>query len=178
MTIRTDSPKPAAAAAQGATPLTPEQIIEHLRIVRDHVPDFGPLPPPESVAMRNVARVHPEMIHAAIHTVGAAAGVMATIGRGVEELRQEEADVGRWRAVEAELEALLSGVKASNLARRHRLGLTTLQTYHITRQLVRQKEHADLLPHVQAMRRANRFGRRRREADVPPPFPAPVTQSA
>jgi hypothetical protein len=175
MTIKTDLPKAAAVAADGTTPFTPEQIVEQLRMLRQHVPDFGPLPVPESVALRNVARTNAEMTHAAINTIGAAPHLVPTIGRGVEELRAEEGDVGRWRAVEDELAAMLSGVKAANLARRHRLGLATLMTYHITRQLVRKKEHADLLPHVQAMRRANRFGRRHRADAAAPPAEPPKT---
>jgi len=61
---------------------------------------------------------------------------------------------------------MLRGVAAANLSRRHRVGLITLQTYSISRQLVRKKAHADLLPHVDGMRRLNKFaanaGRRRR----------------
>jgi hypothetical protein len=172
MTIRTDTPKPAAIAVEGTMPFTPEQIIEQLRILRAHVPDFGPLPVSEAAALTNVARINAEMIHAAIHTVGAAPSLTANIGRGVDDLRADEADVGRWRAVEAELETFLRGVKAANLSRRHRLGLAALQTYNISRQLVRRKEHADLLPHVEAMRRANRFGRRRRDTAETPAVPA------
>ena len=61
---------------------------------------------------------------------------------------------------------MLRGVAAANLSRRHRVGLITLQTYSISRQLVRKKAHANLLPHVDGMRHLNKFaansGRRRR----------------
>jgi len=46
----------------------------------------------------------------------------------------------------------LKGVGATNLVRRHRVGLAALQTYSISRQLIRQKEHVGLLPHVQGMK--------------------------
>lgn len=178
MSIKTMTPKPAAIAAEGIAPFTPEQIVEQLRVLRNHVPDFGPLAVPEAVALHNVARINPDMIHAAINTVGASPNLERSVGRSVDALRAEEADVGRWRAVEAELQALLSGVVAANLFRRYRLGLTALQTYNISRQLVREKEHADLLPHVDNMRRANRFGRRRRrEAAEPPAAPAITPQN-
>ena len=70
-----------------------------------------------------------------------------------DEVLIERDDTGRWSAVEDELRAMLQGVAAANLSRRHRVGLITLQTYSISRQLVRNKAHADLLPHVDGMRR-------------------------
>jgi hypothetical protein len=59
--------------------------------------------------------------------------------------------------------------------RRHRVGLASLQSYNISRQLVRHQDHSDLLPHVHEMKRLNRFGRRRRNASSPAPEPAPQT---
>jgi hypothetical protein len=97
-----------------------------------------------------------------------------------ETLWQDTDDSTRWTAVEDELRALLKGVAAGNLTRRHRLGLTALQVYSICRQLVRKPEHADLLPHVAEMRRHNRFGRKRRSEQPdgeqqPQPQPKPLT---
>jgi len=72
--------------------------------------------------------------------------------------------------------ALLKGIVAANLIRRHRIGLVTLQTYNICRQLVRKKDHSNLLPHVEMMKRLNKFGRKR--VKTPPPEPHPATASA
>jgi hypothetical protein len=69
------------------------------------------------------------------------------------------------------------GVAAANLSRRYRLGITALQTYAIARQLVRQSEHADLMPHVEAMKRASKFGRRRRAQAAEQAPTQPVVQS-
>ena len=175
MTINTSSTQPAKIAADGATPLTPEQILEQIRVLRLHVPDFGPLATSDSRSLHTVARVPADMIQEAVNTIGASRAVEAVIGKTPEELLSEQDEAARWSAVESELRTMLSGVAAANLSRRYRLGLTALQTYNITRQLVRQKEHADLLPHFDSMRKLNRFGRgRRRPAAVPPPVPAPV----
>ena len=46
----------------------------------------------------------------------------------------------RWTGVEDELRAMLNGVAAANLVRRHRIGHTALQTYNICRQSARQKK--------------------------------------
>lgn len=167
----------------GAEPLTPEQFVEHLRMLRQHVPDFGPLPKVSANALRAAARVPTEFVLASINTVGASKPIAAAISNDSAALLGEREDAARWSAVEDELRTLLEGVAAANLARRHRIGLATLQTYSIARQLVRRKDHADLLPHVENMRRANPFGRRRPAAPpdakapakpAPSPGPAPV----
>lgn len=172
--IKTSNPRIPAVTADGTTPLTPEQIVEHLRMLRGHVPDFGPLPTPTAAALRTTAAIPAELILASINTVGASEHLAAAITSDAPTLLSEREDIGRWSAVEDELRAMLDGVAAANLARRHRLGLAALQTYSIARQLARRKEHADLLPHIENMRRANRFGRRRPKQDAKPPQPGPV----
>lgn len=173
MTINVVLSKPAAVTADGQEPLTPEQIVEHLRMLRQHVPDFGPLSVPNAAALRQTAHVDADFTQEAINTIGASPPVADALRRKPETVAAERDDVSRWSAVEAELRAMLEGVAAANLSRRHRVGLTTLQTYSIARQLARRPDNADLLPHVAAMRRCNKFGRRRRVAQ--PVAPAPPT---
>lgn len=175
--IKTLDPKVPAIAAAGITPLTTEQIIDHIRIVRDHVPDFGPLSIPAAKSLRTMASLPAPFVQAALNTVGASKPIADAITSDVAALQAEAVDVARWSAVEVELRALLEGVAAANLARRHRLGLAALQAYQIARQLVRRKAHADLLPFVEEMRRANRLGRKRKAKDpASPADPAPVVQ--
>jgi len=107
-------------------------------------------------------------------TVGTSKPIAAAISTDHAVLISEREDAARWSAVEDELGTLLAGVAAANLGRRHRIGLAALQIYSISRQLVRRKENADLLPHVDNMRRANLFGRRR-PAAPDPKAPAPVS---
>jgi hypothetical protein len=124
----------------------PETIVEQLRALRDHV--------------------RCRLVQASINAVTESAGVAGVLGRSAADLRQETVDADRWTAVEDELRAMLNGVAAANLVRRHRIGLTALQTYNICRQLVRQKEHAALLPHVQGMKRLNKFGKKRAKTPI------------
>jgi hypothetical protein len=77
-------------------------------------------------------------VNASINAVGASAVVANAVGSTPEALRQEAADTARWTAVEDELRAMLKGVAETNLARRHRVGLTSLQAYGISRMLVRK----------------------------------------
>jgi hypothetical protein len=179
MTTRKSSiPQAAGVEAEGNVPLTPEQIVEQLRSLRQHIPDFGPLSPADALSRRRAANVHVELVKGAINSVGASSYLEGAIGKGAEVLRVEKADEARWSAVEDELATMHKGVAAANLSRRYRLGITALQTYAIARQLVRQEEHADLLPHVEAMKRASKFGRRRRvqAPAVQPDSPAPAKQ--
>jgi hypothetical protein len=76
-------------------------------------------------------------------------------------MQQAATEVQQWTVVEDELRAMLKGVAAANLTRRHRIGRAALQAYGITRMLVRDPDNADLLPHFAEMKRLNRFGRGR-----------------
>jgi hypothetical protein len=173
MSSKSSIQKPAAVAATGVEPLTPEQIVEQLRILRAHIPDFGPMDTPDAATLRRTASVRDELIQSATNAAGASPEVVQAIGKDADVMRAERLDVGRWSAVQDELLAMYKGVAAANLVRRHRLGISTLQTYFITQQLVRQREHAHLLPHVAEMRRVSKFGRRRQPQAEPPVTPAP-----
>jgi len=155
---------------------TPEALVEQFRAVRRQIPDYMQLTRSSIAFLTRAASVDPAFVHATINTAGACRTMESALGRTAAELRQESDDIGRWSAVEDELKALLKGLQAANLIRRHRVGRTALQTYNISRQLTRQPEHADLLPHIAEMKRLNRFGRRPKakpeapSPDVPPTF--------
>jgi hypothetical protein len=159
-------PEPAA--------VTPEAIVEQLRAVRQLIPEYTQLAIPDAKAIHRVAHLNPAFIDSAINAVGASQVVQSAVGRNDASLREENDQAGRWTAVEDELRAMLKGVVAANLIRRHRVGLAALQAYSISRQLIRKEDHADLLPHVQGMRRLSKFGRKRKAAQPgPQPQPAP-----
>ena len=155
-------------------PITPDELVDTLRALRDRIPDYVQLPIPDAKSVRAVASLSPEFKLAAINAVGASPLVTEAIGLSAEELRQLHEEAGRWSAVADELRAILQGVVASILTRRHRVGLASLQTYSITRQLVRHDDHSDLLPHLQEMKRVNRLGRHRRKTATPLPAPQPT----
>ena len=163
-----------AGTQEPASVVTPDAIVEQLRAIRQQIPEYTQLPIPDAKAMRRVAHINPDFIDAAINAIGASGTVQNAVGRNEINLRDEQNNASRWTAVEDELRAMLRGVVAANLIRRHRVGLTVLQAYNISRQLVRQKEHADLLPHVQGMRRMNKFGRKRKPIAQTSAEPAPA----
>jgi hypothetical protein len=152
--------------------LTPEELVETLRTLRVRIPEYLQLPIPDAKSVRALASLDPQFRQAAFNAVGASELVAKAVGLTADELRRINEDADRWSAAADELRALLQGVVAAILTRRHRVGLASLQTYNITRQLVRHEDHSDLLPHLYEMKRLNRFGRRRRKAS-PEPAPAP-----
>ena len=151
----------------------PEEIIQQLRTLQQHVPDYAPLPTVAAGSLQAVASVSDDMVQAGISALGASTSLSSALGHDSETTRLERDDISRWRAVEDELRTTLQGVTAGNLKRRHRLGLTTLQTYSIARQLIRHPQHANLIPHVNTMRRLNKMGRRKLETTPETPTPNP-----
>jgi hypothetical protein len=141
------------------SPVKPESVVEQLRALRQQIPSYSQLTTAETQSLRAVAGADPAFVHASINAIGASPGVEAAIGITSDALRLETDEAVRWSAVEDELRAMLKGVIAANLTRRHRIGTFALQAYGISRMLVRRAENADLLPHLAEMKRLNRFGR-------------------
>jgi hypothetical protein len=160
------------------SPPGPLEMVEVFRIMREYIPHFGPKGESEMVQLRGAAFLDQRFVQTSINTVGASTNVEHMIGRSSSELRQETQDVARWSEVETELQVTLKGVSAANLVRKHRIGLTALQTYNVARQLVRSQDHAHLLPYVAEMKRLNRFGRKHpsRAATPTSPETEPATE--
>jgi hypothetical protein len=163
----------AAEPAPGSQPLEPEAIAEQIRALRSHVPEYVHLPTASVRALRGAASVNPDFVQAAINAAGAASGIPTLLGQTPPELRQQTEEAARWTVVEDEARALLQGIATGNVVRRHRIGLTALQTYGVVRQLARKPEFQFLLPHLQEMKRKNKFGGKKAAA---PATPQPPTQ--
>lgn len=155
---------------------TPEEVVRQLRALREQIPEFVLMQRADTVSLVRVAHIDPAFIQTTINAVGASPPLQSLVGQSPEELQQETEIVARWSAVLDELDALRNGMNAALTVRRHRIGLTALQTYKVSQQLVRKKEHASLLPHVEAMRRRGKFLGGRRRVDEPTE-PAPPAQT-
>ena len=158
-------------------PITPEELVAVARALRQRIPDYVLLPVPDANAVRTVANLHPQFTTAAINAVGASDIITTAVGMTAEEMTQLSAEADRWSAAVVELQGLTKGVADTNLKRRHRVGLAALQSYSITRQLVRHADHAVLLPHLEDMKRNSRLGRRRRKTTTPQQPTAPSTET-
>jgi hypothetical protein len=155
---------------------TPETILAQVRGVRQLIPEIMPIPAALALSRSRLPHVGSDFVNASTNAVSASPALEGALGRTGADVRQYADDTLRWAAVEEEVRSLLQAIVAANVERRHRVGLTALQTYSIARQLVRQPEHADLKPHVTQMTRMSKFGRNRRKAAQPQPAPAPAPQ--
>jgi hypothetical protein len=165
MSILKSIPKKTAAEDPSQPMLEPEEALEQLRAIQSRIPEFvQPANDRQMKLIRRRAGVSVEFAREAISAVGASDTVQHIVGNTPAELRAAEAEIGRWSAVEAELRAILRGVIAANTMRRERLGLAALQVFNVSRELVRQEDHAELWPHVEAMRRMPKYNRRRKPA--------------
>jgi hypothetical protein len=171
---RTSLTKKAAVAATDTPMLPPEQVVEMLRTLRQQIPEFVQLPNDrEMKQLRRMISLNVAFAHEAINAAGASDVVQNVIGSTPDELHRAEDEVARWSAVESELRSMLRGVSAANVIRRHRICQTALQVFNVSKQLVKQEEHANLLPHVELMSRIRKYGRRRAKT-AEPPAPQPV----
>jgi hypothetical protein len=170
--VKSSTTKKTAQAATDTPMLTPEQVVEQLRLLQQQIPEFVQLPKsPEMRKIRRLANVDAALAHEGISAVGASSIVQDAVGNTPEELHQAETEIARWAVVESELRSVLRGVSAANLVRRHRLGLVVMQAYNVSRALVRQEEHSHLLQHVEAMSRLRKFSRRRIKSTAEPQQP-------
>jgi hypothetical protein len=179
MTLNTNETRNVTQSA--TAPPDPAILIAQIRAVRDAIPDFTQLTVPARQSLATVAATNPEFIRASINSVSESPNVQSALGRTPEDLRQEAGVVQSWDDLEDEVRALLAGVEATNLVRRNRLGEAALAIYAFARRLVRQKEHANLLPHVETMKRLNRFGNKKAKAptaEPPAPQPEPAPQKS
>jgi hypothetical protein len=161
-----------------ATPVpVPDTLVAQLRAMRALIPDYTQLSVKDKRALIPVAKAtDPDFVQAAINGVGASSNVQQALGQTPEELRADTADAQNWTVVEDEARALLNGIATANLVRRYRIGRSALAAYSIATRLVQQQpEHADLLPHVETMKRLNRFGKKRAKPVSSTPAPAPST---
>jgi hypothetical protein len=169
--------KGAAVAPTDPVPISPDSLIAQLRALRDQIPGYQHLPVLDAKSLRRAAHVDVDFMQASFNAIGASDIVQKAAQQSADDLRQELDVAGRWTQAADELRSMLQGVEGANLDRRYRLGLTALQVYSISRQLVRKKENSSLLPHVAEMKRLNKFGRTRKKAATPAPQPAPAPVS-
>jgi len=167
----------AATAAATDPAVTPESVVEQLRALRAQIPNYEQLPVSTAQTLRSVSNLHPEFTQSAIHAVSASPTVEATVGQSADDLQAAAEMASRWSMVRDELKVTLDGVTSAVLTMKHNLGLSVLLTYTVCKKLVKSgPQHAGLLPHVDLMRKANRFGRTRKSSSPQPQAPAPTPE--
>jgi hypothetical protein len=154
-------------------PFTVEEAVQHLRVLRERIPDFKLMEVSEKRKLVRAANVGISLVTSATNAIDGIPALQGAFGREAPELRDEAESILRWAQVIEEVDAVRSGIVGAITVRRHRLGGVALRVYQVSRQLARYQENADLLPHIDAMKRAGGFGLRR-AAETPPVPVAPV----
>lgn len=158
------------------TPLTHDEALGELRTMRTRTPRFVQLRRKEAQSLIRVAKIPARFRAAALGAIGDSKELASAVHTSQAELRAQQEEIEGWKSVLTEIDTLRSGIAAAIDLREHDLGLTALQTYAIAKQYVRKGTFANLLPHVEAMRRELRNSRRRAAADAAPvPVPVPVS---
>ncbi|MEA2489118.1 MAG: hypothetical protein QOH21_910 [Acidobacteriota bacterium] len=125
----------------------------------------------EAQSRARVSRLKMDFIRAAFIAIAASEKLRVAIGRTPEELRGDEDFISEWTSIADEIRALLHEVESTIMLRRHSMGLIALQTFQMTRQLVRDSSNANLLTHLEAMDRFNEFRKGGRKAVAAPATP-------
>jgi hypothetical protein len=169
------SPNSAADTPQPAPQLTPDTIVEQLRGIRNQIQEVAPLNAQQRRLLRGQLLASNEILQASINVIGASPIVSQAVGQA-SDARSLHEESNRWTAVEDELRGLLNGIAGANLIRRQRLSLIAAQTIGISKQLVKDPANAQLVPHVEEIKRLKSLKRRKKKTTAPAPeTPAPET---
>ena len=167
-------------AAEGPQPtnLTPEQVVEQLRLVLQQIAEVEPLTKEERKVARRRGRLSNPVVQESISMIGASDVVAKGVGGEAEEVRQLFEETNRWTAVESELRTMLKGIADANILRRQRLSIIAAKAYLIGAQLARDPGDPMLRPHVDEIKRLRAIGRRKRAATSPQTPPADTPTSS
>ena len=165
-----------SSAITPVSPITPEEVVRQLRALREQIPDFALMSSEEARPLAAAARVDPEVIHESINAIAVSPQLQTALNRDAQSLRGEHELINRWSEAVVEVDAFRRGLLGAIRVRRHRLGGTALKARQMIRQLVRYRENAYLLPHLDAMNRAVRAAKRR-AAKAEPELRQPQPQS-
>lgn len=150
--------------AQEPVFIDPTELVAELRRLRERIPNYGQITNREAQSMVKVAHLDPAFVGAGISAIGTFPRAKEVVGWTGEELTVSQEAAARWTAVEDELSAMLQGVSAANLKRRHTIGTAVLFAYTIFRRLVKEDEHSNLIPYVGEMKRTSRGNGNSRKA--------------
>jgi hypothetical protein len=107
------------------TLLSPEAVVEQLRVLRSQIAEVTPLTTAQRKVLRDRARTSNEVLQASINVIDAADLVEQAVGQPAAEVRDLFEEANHWTAVEDELRTLLNGVAGANLVRRQHVALVT-----------------------------------------------------
>ncbi len=149
--------------------IEPEMLVKGLRYLQERIPDFTQLSVREKRSHARAANLDPEFVENGLHAASVWRDTELIVKRSGDDLRQEHEEIGRWDEVIRDLRALLDGVEAANVKRKHRLGTAILQIYRILGAYLHRSRPEDeyMRPYYENMKRAymrtQQFRKRKKE---------------
>ena len=134
----------------------PEMLVKGLRYLQQRIPEFTQLSVQEKRSHARAANLDPEFVEAGLHAASVWQHTEIVVKRSGEELRQEHEEIRRWDQVVLELRALIDGIEAANVKRKHRLGRAILMIYRILGVHCQgsRPEDVSMRPYYENMKRA------------------------
>jgi hypothetical protein len=178
------NPQNAVDTPSTSTKLAPEAVLEQLRTMQSQIDGLTPLSKVQrTIARARAGRQPAPVIAASMGVISSSDAVALAVGQPVVDVIQLRDDEARWGLVAEELRKFLKGVEGGNLLRREQLALIASQAYSVGTQLVRNPANADLVPHVEEIKRLKSLTGRKKSTHAPQPqtpttpAPAPAPQA-
>ena len=178
------NPQNAADKPSTSTKLAPEGVFEQLRALQSQIDGLAPLSKVQrTIARARAGRQPAPVIAASMDVIVSSDTVAQAVGQPGVDVLQLQQDEARWALVAGELRKFLKGVEGANLLRREQLALIASQAYSVGTQLVRNPANADLVPHVEEIKRLKSLTGRKKSTHAPQPqtpttpAPAPAPQA-
>ena len=133
-----------------------ETLVKGVDVLQQRLPGFTQLSLRERRSMMRAANLEPELIETGLEAAAAWEHTQLYTRRTDEELRCEAEEIRRWDRAERKLQALVDGIAAANLKRKHRLGRAILQIYTALRDEMHEPDQSTvhLRPYFENMKRA------------------------
>jgi hypothetical protein len=165
MTEITINPNPHVEAANA--------LLEKIRALRADVPGFiTEAPARERIRITRRASVPTDFLESASVVVRRSARLETAAGSDAARVRDSYAYSLAYEAVIQELNAFSRSVRYTIRVRRAEAGGSALDVFAVARRLAKQKDGAELIPHVEDMQR--KLKRKRTRKTTSDPVPAPV----
>jgi hypothetical protein len=152
-------------------------LADKLKALRGEIPRFTPEAPGDAKALSTKAALPEEFMEAASASMQASDLLDASSPTTSAALRDSFAFALALTAVLTEAKAFVRAVAHTIRAAKADAGGRALDVYAVAQRLAKTREGAELVPHVQAMRRTFKRFRRRAGAEpatAPPVKPTPV----
>jgi len=145
------------------TKLTATVVVEQLRAMQSQIDELYALSAAErELSRKRAGRQPPAVIAASMSVISSSDTVAQAVGVPVDEVLQVQQDEAEWGLVAGELRKFLKEVEGANMLRREKLALIASQAYSVGMQLIRNPANADLVPHVEEIKRLKSTSRRKK----------------